>query len=80
MKNWLRPPPPGGGGVWWDILAVNLNHRLIDGSTVYIINTEVPALGDSLSWDTNQCVCDITTNDFTGNLISHPHAFADDTA
>ncbi len=25
------------------------------------INMEVPALGDSLSWDTNQCVCDITT-------------------
>ncbi len=25
------------------------------------INTEVPTLGDSLSWDTNQCVCDITT-------------------
>ncbi len=22
---------------------------------------EVPTLGDSLSWDTNQCVCDITT-------------------
>ncbi len=28
---------------------------------LYIINTEVPALGNSLSWDTNQCVCDITT-------------------
>ncbi len=27
------------------------------------INTEVPALGDSLSWDTNQCVCDITSSD-----------------
>ncbi len=25
------------------------------------INTEVSALGDSLSWDTNQCVSDITT-------------------
>ncbi len=25
------------------------------------INTEVPTLGDSLSWDTNLCVCDITT-------------------
>ncbi len=49
IKNWLRPPPPGGGGVWCDTPAVNLNHRLIDGNTVYIINTEVPALGDSLS-------------------------------
>ncbi len=28
---------------------------------LYIINTEVPALGDSLSWDTNLFVCDITT-------------------
>ncbi len=40
---------------------MNLNHRLIDGSTVYIINTEVPAPGDSLTRDTNQRVCDITT-------------------
>ncbi len=31
-------------------------------AALYSINTEVPALGDSLSWDTNQCVCDITTN------------------
>ncbi len=57
----MRPAPPGGGGVWCDTPAVNLNHRLTDGTTVYSINTEVPALGDSLSWDTNQCVCDITT-------------------
>ncbi len=28
------------------------------------INTEVPALGDSLSWDTNSRVCDITTSLF----------------
>ncbi len=49
IKNWLRPLPPGGGGVWCDIPAVNLNHCLIDGSTVYIINKEVPTLGDSLS-------------------------------
>ncbi len=26
-----------------------------------MINMEVPALGDSLSWDINLCVCDITT-------------------
>ena len=30
-------------------------------SPLYTINTEVPALGDSLSRDTNQCVRDITT-------------------
>ncbi len=28
---------------------------------MYSINTEVLAIGDSLSWDTNQRVCDITT-------------------
>ncbi len=49
IKKWLRPLPPGWGGVWCDTPAVNLNHHLIDGTTVYSINTEVPALGDSLS-------------------------------
>ena len=34
---------------------------LIIGGSTELINTEVPTLGDSLSWDTNQCVCDITT-------------------
>ncbi len=28
---------------------------------------KVPALRDSLSWDTNQCVCDITTISFSSN-------------
>ncbi len=32
-------------------------------SLLYKINMEVPAPGDSLSWDTNLFVCDITTND-----------------
>ena len=44
---------------------------------LYTINMEVPALGDSLSWDTNQCVCDITTVNPGGpfpqpNLDGHP--------
>ncbi len=32
---------------------------------LYIIYTEVPALGDSLSWDTKLIVCDITTMEAT---------------
>ncbi len=61
--------PPTGGGVWCDIPAVKFRtttHQMawldIDGMIGNRwTNTEVPALGDSLSWDTNQRVCDITT-------------------
>ncbi len=38
-------------------------------AALYLINTEVPTLRDSLSWDTNQCVCDITTK--FDNFWSH---------
>ena len=37
------------------------------------INMEVPALGDSLSWDTNLCVCDITTS--SQSIIQNPHGW-----
>ncbi len=56
--------PLPGGGVWCNTPAVksSQNHCSPDGKIgMRSINTEVPAFGDSLSWDTNLCVCDITT-------------------
>ncbi len=65
IKNCLLlQTPPTKGGVWCDTPAVksSKNHCSPDGVIgMRSINTEVPAFGDSLSWDTNLCVCDITT-------------------
>ncbi len=49
IKNCLlMPAPPSGGGVWCDIPVLNVRttHQMV---CLYIINTEVPALRDSLS-------------------------------
>ncbi len=53
--------PPGGGGVWCDTPSSNVRTTEHRWQHWVNKNTEVPALGDSLSWDTNQRVCDITT-------------------
>ncbi len=61
IKNCLlMPAPPSGGGVWCDtpVSTVRTTHQM---ACLYIINTEVPAPGNSLSWDTNLFVCEITT-------------------
>ncbi len=58
----MRPAPPSGGGVWCDTPAANWNHHWTDGTTVYKINRVVPAVELSLTRDTNQRVCDITTS------------------
>ncbi len=51
---------------WWGRSVVwhtssEFRTTALQMAALYSINTEVPALGNSLSWDTNQCVCDITT-------------------
>ncbi len=59
----MRPAPPSRGGVWCDTSAAKQNHFWTDGTTVYITNRVVPAVELSLTRDTNQRVCDITTPD-----------------
>ena len=61
IKNCLlRPAPPGRGGVRCDTPVSNVLNHPPDVASVQI-NMEVPAPGDSLSWDTKPFVCDITT-------------------
>ncbi len=47
--------PPGGGGMWCDTPVPNVRtiHQM---SLLYIINMDVPALGNSLFWDTQLLV------------------------
>ncbi len=59
-QKWpLRPAPLCGGGVWCNITWPELSQLLLNGVNVWI-NREFPASEDSLFWDTQLIVCDIT--------------------
>ncbi len=59
----MRPAPPGGGGVWYDTPAVNLEPPLTRWQHCAFNKARDLHHRGSLTRDTNQCVCDITTED-----------------
>ncbi len=57
----MRPAPPGGGRVWCDTPVVNLEPPLARWQHCAFNKARDSRHRGSLTRDTNQCVCDITT-------------------